>query len=247
MVGLKVPNWAPYLAFIVVVALVIVFSVATRGDSKETGSSSAPINRPLDPERLSDGNTPEATVLRFWQLIQQGNYPLATLLYHPRIPETFGVDGVMGALSLQRQTILQNRPVIENTRRSPLGTLVTVQTDNSERPQLFSFNLRKRNGQWRIVFDSVLGDALAEYVHNTAPKASAAAAGEKAVTRYRNLFFPKRFQKRASGDARSRSGGEPEARSPAPRNVPRPSPAQAPRATPRSSAPTDILQTTTAP
>lgn len=134
--------------------------------------------------------TPANTVLGLYFYVQWGALPSAIALYDPRLVDAFGTDTVIAALASVRTDLLRTRVEVGKAIRSRFGTVVTVtgvrRADTSTHN---SFTLRRRDGRWYVVGDTLLEGALADVAAARAGGGAReqATAAQQIVARYRKI------------------------------------------------------------
>jgi hypothetical protein len=179
--------------------IVLLAGVGCSGSStSETPEEQALVTEKAS-SRATTANSPSAVVLQLWRAVQVGDVPSAVGLYDPRVRDSIGFTTVAGTLAQQRTALAVLRPQIVSVSRTPLGLeLVARATSRGSGVGVQSFLLRHGSEGWRVVYDTLLGDALAGYVqtqvqHRVAPKSNvpdprAQLAGERASLAYQALF-----------------------------------------------------------
>jgi hypothetical protein len=190
-------RFLPYIGFLLAVAIVCTFVVLGASGSDE---AEPPPPAKLPPEtRLPPATEPEGTALRILRYVQAGSETGAATLYHPRVIEVVGFDRITRSLRLRRPALTGARLRVSLQERTPAGPLVVVATRGASSGDAeYSFVVRHFEGRWRVINDSLLGDALAELIqlevqqrinpNAREPSSEAVAAGARAQSRYRQLF-----------------------------------------------------------
>ena len=120
---------------------------------------------PAAPWRDFPSSDPSATVLSFWRLIQIGAYPAAVAGYDRSVVSAVGADTFLDVIAAQRTGVAALKPAVVDTRRTARGLIVAVDAKNARgQGGSFSFWLERRDGRWQIVYDSLLGDTIADAV-----------------------------------------------------------------------------------
>lgn len=191
----RLPRWTPYVVFVVVVVAVVAY-----GAVRNSPEANQPKPRIIEADSLPPVSQAEGVVLRWWRGIQVGSTPTSILYYHPRVISTLGQDEITGALASQRPALAAMRPSVQSSLDTPLGVEVTVRATGAEggAPIYYSVILERAGSSWRILYDSLLGDAIGPFVQAREqrrlapqakePVAAAVQAGEDATLEFRNLF-----------------------------------------------------------
>ena len=169
--------------------------MAAAGCSGDAGARPASQPEPNAPE-----GSPERAVLEIWGIFRSASWPALAAAYHPSVVERLGAGDVMDALVLQGGS-LQEAPIRRlSARRTKLGSLVTMTLQYQGKPYEASYLVRKRGGDWEILYDSVLANGLQTYVQSELaalsgrvdqkPTQSAVNAGVEAARIYRGVFAP---------------------------------------------------------
>lgn len=172
-------------------------------------------------------NSPQKAVLELLFFAQWGGLPNVTRAYIPEVVRRVTEHDLSGAYALQRSTLATLLPRVIGVRRSTSGRLVAVRFASATGPPVDdSFVLRRLSGQWKVVHDTFLERALAQFAvtrvdPSPTPSARAQRAGLAAVERFR---------------AASRRRSAPRRRTPRP-PAPRPSPGPQPPTSPEPARP----------
>lgn len=151
-----------------------------------------------DVEKQSDGSAARA-VVELWYWGQWGSVPNLLASYDPAVLDAVGTENVAGAYAGQRGFLVASNPNVLEEVEGPSGTVVNIEAlRQNQIPVEYSFTLREQDGEWRIVFDTLLESALASYIQteNTPDPDAVAAdvpaaakkAGRKAAAQYRVAF-----------------------------------------------------------
>ena len=151
-------------------------------------------------------NSPGGVALQLWRAVQVGDAASAAGFYDPRVLRVIGFVRVGGALSQQRSLLEVLKPTILSTNRTALGVEVIVQGKNVVKgtresgTEVLSFLFRRNPEGWRVGYDTLLGDALPQYVYSqvqaqvapgsNAPSPKAQIAAQRISNVYRGLFSP---------------------------------------------------------
>jgi hypothetical protein len=137
-------------------------------------------------------------VLQLWYWGQWGSIPNVIATYDPAVVESVGAADIAGAYSQQRSFLATTRPeLVDETEQQDIR-LVTVRARRRDAPpQSFAFNLRRTDGEWHVIFDTLLESALATYVQtqsmsdpNEKPSYAAVRAGAQAALDFRVAHLP---------------------------------------------------------
>jgi hypothetical protein len=147
---------------------------------------------------------PRGSVLQAFTLLwfygQWGSTPSIYWMYAAKVRRAFGSDVITGAYTQSRTDMLNVKPRIVGTRKTPRGTLVTVELlSTTDPPREESFLFAREGRSWRVRYDTYFDAILQGYVQslrqesiNAAaekPSPLAVAAGARAGRRYRALFL----------------------------------------------------------
>lgn len=150
-----------------------------------------------DVGRLQRGSASQAALL-LWYWGQWGSAPSIVSSYAPEIVRAVGADAIAGAYAQDRASLVAMRPRVIEESATRAGTVVILEgARRNELPNRYSFTLRRRDGRWQVVYDSLLEAGLAAYVQTRAAddpnartvNAAAARAGLAAVRRLRAAAF----------------------------------------------------------
>jgi hypothetical protein len=136
------------------------------------------------------------TVVRFWDYLAAGAVPVALDVYDPRVVRAVGRETLAGMLASNQATARELALTVKREQSVTRGTLVTAElAPESGAPTSASFIVSDD----RILYDSFTAGALAAYVqHHTQreidpdakePSLEAVVAGERAVRRFRQVYF----------------------------------------------------------
>jgi hypothetical protein len=147
-----------------------------------------------DVEKQPDGSAGRAVMqLIFWA--QWGNLPAIINTYDSRVAGTLGVSKLAGSYEYLRPELLTSRPRIIAAQPSSGGQFVSLElTSTRGGPAREGFLLRRRNGAWRIVYDTLLeraleGSTIAEQAPNDpTPSLAVRRAGARAAGLYRDTY-----------------------------------------------------------
>ena len=137
-------------------------------------------------------------VLQLWYWGQWGSIPNVVATYDPAVLDTVDAADIAGTYSQQRSYLATTRPELVDETEEQGITLVTVRGLRSDAaPQSFAFNLRQTDGEWHVIFDTLLESALATYVQTQSssdpdkkPPPSAVRAGAAAALEFRVAHLP---------------------------------------------------------
>ena len=139
----------------------------------------------------------EAAVLRLLYFAQWGSAPNLAAAYDPVVRERVGVSNIVGTYTQRRASLATSRVRIVERLDTRTGTLISIELLRADAgPAHHSYSLRRREGRWRVVFDTLLEDGLGTYVAGThsrsavgrPPDGAAARQGRQAAHAYRRLF-----------------------------------------------------------
>jgi hypothetical protein len=154
------------------------------------------------PLRLADlrserPGSPQEALLRLFYWAQWGSAPNIASSYDPAIRKRVGVSQIVGAYSQQRASLATSRLRFVESTETSAGRLVSLELLRADGPPArHSFLLRRRDGGWRVVFDTLLEGALVTYVSSIhsrkpadeQPDRRALAQGQAAARVYRDVF-----------------------------------------------------------
>jgi hypothetical protein len=173
-------------------AALVLFTIAC-------GSSSDKRAQPADRPTAATG-TAQRAVLDFWRYFQVSSWPTLAAAYDPSVLETLGSGDLMNAISLAGGSLQTAQVRKVDAVPSTLGTLVTLTLRNAGKDETVSFLLRRRNSEWRIMYDSLLAGILPTYVQSEVaaragepgrkPSQETVNAGNEAARIYRQIFVP---------------------------------------------------------
>lgn len=136
-------------------------------------------------------NSPQKVVMELLFFAQWGGLANLKSAYSPAVLDRVNERDLAGAYALQRPALVTVLPRIVAVRKTASGRLVAVRFGSTAGPPSEdSFLVRRRRGQWRIVYDSLLDRALAQFVQtrvdpSPTPSARARRAGLAAAERFR--------------------------------------------------------------
>lgn len=145
---------------------------------------------------LRDPGSSPSAVRTFWRFLSIGALPGALEQYDERVVREVGIGTFAGMLANQQATLASTRlnPLtIENIAG---GKLIVVESlPKVGAKTRYSFFLRKRQGEWRIVYDTLSANGLQSFVQQSVqrgidpsaerPAARSTKAGDDAVQIYR--------------------------------------------------------------
>ena len=147
-----------------------------------------------DVERQPAGS-PERTIMQviFWA--QWGNLPAVIEGYDDRIIATLGVTPITAAFDHLRPELLTSRPRVVATRASSGGRFVSLELASTRgAPVREGFLMFRRDGVWRIVYDTLLERAteaatIAQLAPgDPTPGTAARRSGARAAQLYRSAY-----------------------------------------------------------
>jgi hypothetical protein len=135
-------------------------------------------------------------VLELWRDLATADLHSAARFFDDRVRQAVRTRDFSRALADQRRDVEDAEPVVVGEEATPVGTLVTLEAYESDSPPTrYSYLLRRNDGRWLIVFDTLTQSALRGRVQNRTqsrldpkpgrPSARAASAGASAAERYR--------------------------------------------------------------
>lgn len=172
---------------------------ATNTDQTDAGGGRVVLPKSAVDARAAD--SPERAVLQTWRWLQLGAYPVAVRMYDEDVREALGAATIVGALQSVSTAVSAMSLSIRSAEETEAGTLVEARATSKGNPaNTFVFLLRRRDDGWKIVYDSLLSEAVGAHVQARvqrevapgadAPSPRAAIAGARAAERYRELFAP---------------------------------------------------------
>lgn len=149
----------------------------------------------LEEVRRTPAGSPARSLFELFFWAQWGSAPNVVAAYPPEVARAVGADILSGAYAQQRVTLLSSLPRITSTVKTAFGVVVTVELlRRNAVPARQSFTLRRVEGRWLVVYDTLLEDGIAAYVQNREAPASgkqvpdaAIKAGMAAAARYRSV------------------------------------------------------------
>jgi hypothetical protein len=142
-------------------------------------------------------NKPARAVLLLWFWAQWGSTPNVVATYDPRVVRAVGARNISGVYAWLRGTLVELRPQIvgEIRRRKNLSFVAVEARSATANPVRYAFLLGRTSGNWLIMHDTLLQDALPGYVAfkidgqaSANPSRRAREQGERLADRYRDLF-----------------------------------------------------------
>lgn len=131
--------------------------------------------------------------LIFWA--QWGNLPAIVDFYDSRIVGKLGVSQITGTYDYLRPEMLSSRPRVVSARPSGSGELVSIEFSTARSaPIREGFLVHRRDGAWRVVYDTLLERAIEGFtIAQAQPGARTASAGARrrgalAAQRYRDAY-----------------------------------------------------------
>jgi hypothetical protein len=196
-----------------VLALVAAAAVlaACGGGSSNNTSSGGISGQPTAAGKTAgrDPTSPGGVVIRLWRFLKFGAVPPAVLLYDPKVRRDVGLGALAGVLAAQESTVGPLNVAIRDVQRTPVGTLVLANGQNSSGPaQAYSFLLQKKGGRWYVVYDTLVGKSIEALVaHQTdgssTPDAQLSArarrAGSAAARNFRSAWVSRAAPGSAAG------------------------------------------------
>lgn len=143
--------------------------------------------------------TPEDTVLLLRRLVRAHSFPTAVDLYDPRIIAVLGRDNLVGLLGALAPTVDGIQVMVIEKQPIDAGFDLTLRGNLQGKPISLSYVLLRQGRRWKILYDSMINDALAAYIqtqtqrrlHSGGRKTArrAAAAGTAAVLKYQRAVM----------------------------------------------------------
>ena len=162
-------------------------------DATETSPATGKLNREQETalrksrDLVKDGSA-SSVVVSLIEDVGDGGGPAVFSVYDRRVADRVGTENLLGAFQVMATITTGTQPALVRSRKSRGGELVVVRL---LRPKggdsRYSFLLRRDDGQWNIVYDSLLAQALRAYVISqrssdpSKPSAEATKAAERAV------------------------------------------------------------------
>lgn len=141
-------------------------------------------------------NSPQRVVMEMVFFAQWGSLPNVRTAYGPEVLRRVSLTDMYGAYALQRASLVAALPRIKDVTTTKTGRFVAVRFSSATSPPVDdSFLLRRVDGGWKIVYDSLLDRALSQYVQTRVdpslePSRRAKAAGNAASDRFRAASGP---------------------------------------------------------
>ena len=140
-------------------------------------------------------NSPQRAVMQLILWAQWGNLPGTVDSYDRGVIDGIGVTAVAGSYDYMRPQLLLSQARIIGTRASGPAQFVSLElATRTDPPTREGFLLRRRNGRWRIVFDTLLETAVEGYTISqqepgrAKPSLRAKRNGARAAQRYRDVY-----------------------------------------------------------
>jgi hypothetical protein len=143
--------------------------------------------------------TPQSTVLLLRRLIEAHLFPAAVDLYEPRIVNAIGRDNLTGLLASMAPTVGAIDVLLIQKQRIGGRVALVVRGRIQAKPVLLSYLLRAHQGQWKVLYDSMVNDVLGTYVQTQTQakfgsgtkklSRRAIAAGNAAVLKYQHAVI----------------------------------------------------------
>jgi hypothetical protein len=196
----------PALVLLLAVGSLALEACGSSGSSTKTATGATSANsavattrngvpKNIDP-RLTDPGSPGAAVLDLWRYLQMGAVPVAMLSIDQKAQASVGEAILAGAMASVQGDLKSTKAYVTGTEQTPAGTLVRVAATRPDGGLSTDvFLLRQRGGKWKVVYDTLLTDAIRIHAESLAdnrsvpagkdPSARAVAAGLAATDRYR--------------------------------------------------------------
>jgi uncharacterized protein YceK len=182
---------------------VLAISVVAFSGCSGTSTRSTPQDKALVSEAQIDRGdpaSPQGITLRMWRAVQIGDIPSAVVLYHQSVRRAIGVQNIAGTLAQLRAPVALLQPKVLSVATTELGKEVTLRAmSGGSSVGIQSFLLLRDQGEWRIAYDTLFGDALPTFVqgdvqnrlgsNSSAAVRKAQVAGARMAVRYRTLFL----------------------------------------------------------
>ncbi len=157
-----------------------------------------------DVERTPSGS-PLNAFLQYRQALQLQAWPRATDFFDPGLAGHIGLARLVVALQAAGDEVRSARPRIIDVRRSANGAVVSYALRREgEQELLRSVQWRREDGSWRIVYDSMLDDALALAAQRAAQTRDDPLARQPGRTALRAAAAARKLQADYLQDLRSR-------------------------------------------
>jgi hypothetical protein len=146
--------------------------------------------------------SPQRMLTTFWFLVQWGAAPEAVSYYSQNVRRAIGSDTIELALQNERSALQDAEIKVVGSIRNSSGDTVSINLlTTGGPPQHESYLVRKIDGNWKIAYDTLLLGLLPGTVAlqrerqightpNTAPSASALAAGQRVADKFTQLATP---------------------------------------------------------
>ena len=163
---------------------------------KADGSlASNPAPMTMQDVRKQPEDSPQRTVMQLIFWAQWGNLPAIIDMYDPRVVTGIGTASITGGYDYLRPQLLNSLPRVVDARNSSGGRFISLElTGTSGGPAREGFLLRRRNGVWKVVYDTLLERAIeANTISELAPgdpspSSRVMRSGVRAAERYRNRY-----------------------------------------------------------
>ncbi len=156
-----------------------------------------------DLSRFKSGSA-EAAVMQLLFWTQWGNLPSIVDAYDPRVVRRLGVSNLTGAYSWLRPQIASSKAQLLLVRRRGTTRFVGIELLSKDAdPTRESFLLRRSEGEWRILYDSLLEQALKAHTvarlsgDSPRPSSRVVKVAERAAQQYRDIYPSIQFSRRA--------------------------------------------------
>jgi len=170
-------------------------------DSRPTAKKAAERALKQTDEAFIRNGTAGRAVLDHWRRLKSGAVPVAVLGYDSKVRKRVGTAALAGALAFQQVDLANVEAVVTGIETTPKGQLVTVEVFRPDAPPVQqTYLLRRVNGDWLIVFDTLTQSAIQTHVQArvqgsirpgaTNPDPQAVEAGNAAAERFRTATFP---------------------------------------------------------
>jgi hypothetical protein len=118
-----------------------------------------------DQPQLRKAGEPGEPIEKVWRFTREGAVPLAVLEYADDVRARVGVGPMAGALANQQGSLDGLELATISSERTRLGTLLEVQGKRNDGAVFnYSYLLQRRDGAWRIVYDSFLSFSMNSYL-----------------------------------------------------------------------------------
>jgi len=202
------PRVRRLLAAVVVSCGLVLAACGGSGTDQMVRTGTVPIEQKADgrlaanpsPVTIADidkqpANSAQRAVMRLFFWARWGNLPAVVDTYERRIIDGLGVTSIAGTYDYLRPRLLLSQARIISTRTSGPGQFVALELASTAGPPTREgFLMRRRNGAWRAVYDTLLESAIEGYTiseqepDRAKPSLAAKRKGARAAQRYRDVY-----------------------------------------------------------